>query len=472
MTLMTVKLQEKQFYLRRINMLFTTKWLADHFQNFQGKVLESNVIDAVTTDSRNRINKSLFIPIVGERFDGHAYIKQAFNNGAIAAIWDKSKPFPNDLPADFPVFFVEDTLTALQQLAINYRNHINPIVVGVTGSNGKTTTKDIVTSIVKTTYKTHYTDGNFNNHIGLPLTVLSMPKDTEMLILEMGMSDFGEIERLSNIATPDYAIITNIGESHIEFLGSRKGIAEAKLEITKGLKDGGLIIYDGDEPLLKKELRQHNTVACGFNEDNDIVVSQVNVNQNETKFTLSDGLVYKLPLLGEHHAHNASYAIALGKELGIDADKIKQALTMLKVTSMRFELVKGINGVSVINDAYNASPTSMKAAIEVVKQMDNYTEKVLVLGDILELGDHTEALHRSVAEVIGTPITAIFTFGNEAKAITTAVNEQKPYIIGKHFTVKEELLDAIHPYMRDDALILFKASRGLQFESLVEALMH
>ena len=451
-------------------MLFTTKWLSNHFTNFCGEAADAITINTVTTDSRQKLKQSLFIPIVGERFDGHDYMKQALENGAVAAFWDENKPLPQFLPTDFPVFLVADTLTALQTLATHYRNNVNPIVIGITGSNGKTTTKDIVTAIAKTTYRTHYTNGNFNNHIGLPLTVLSMQKDTEVLVLEMGMSDFGEIERLSNIAKPDYAIITNIGESHIEFLGSRQGIAQAKLEITKGLKADGMVIFDGDEPLLNTALQQNHNIACGFQQKNDVIVSDVDVHTKKTTFRLS-GTSYTIPLLGRHHALNAAFAIVLGETLSITKEKMKQALTTLEVTAMRFELKQGVHDVSMINDAYNASPTSMKAAIEVVKQMDGFKEKVLVLGDILELGNHSEALHRSVSEVIDSPITAVFTFGKDAEKISTAVTEEKPYIKGKHFAVKEELLAALQPYLHDEALLLFKASRGLQFESLVEALM-
>lgn len=452
-------------------MLFTTEWLCNHFKNYHEKAKNSIGIDTVTTDSRREVKNALFIPLIGERFDGHDYIMQAINNGVAAAFWDINKPLPKLLPKDFPLFFVDDTLTALQELAVQYRKEVNPIVVGITGSNGKTTTKDIVTAVGKRKYNTHHTVGNLNNHIGLPFTILSMPRNTELLVLEMGMSDFGEIELLADIAAPDYAIITNIGESHIEFLGSREGIAKAKLEITKGLKDDGIVIFDGDEPLLHAGIRQPNTITCGFNQGNDVVIDRVAVSQNATAFHLSDGIDYTVPLLGKHHAQNATFAIALGEKLGISKEEIKQALASLKVTSMRFELIEGENGVSMINDAYNASPTSMKAAIEVVKQLDGFTEKVLVLGDILELGVHSEALHRSVSEVIDTPVTAMFTFGKEANAITAAVTETRPYIKAKHFSGKEALLAALKPYLKEDVLILFKASRGMQFESLIESII-
>src|SRR5690625_3399660 len=225
-------------------MLFTMKELALKFSNYHGELDFSLPIETVCTDSRVKMNNSLFIPIIGDNFDGHDFIQQAIHNGAIAAFWDKEIDLPSSIPTYFPIFYVSDTTIALQELASFYRDKVDPIVIGITGSNGKTTTKDIVASVMSTTYETHYTKGNLNNHIGLPLTILSMSRATEVLVLEMGMNDFGEIDLLSKIAKPDYAIITNIGESHIEFLGTREGITQAKLEVLNGMKNNGMLIID------------------------------------------------------------------------------------------------------------------------------------------------------------------------------------------------------------------------------------
>src|SRR5690625_883132 len=289
-------------------MLFTTNWLTTIFSEYEGAANDRISIEEVSTDSRVKARKSLFIPLVGENFDGHAHVKQAFDNGAVAVLWEKQKTLPDFLPTDFPVFYVDDTLVALQQLAASYRNDINPTVIGITGSNGKTTTKDIVSSVVKTTYKTHHTKGNLNNHIGLPLTILSMERDTEIIVLEMGMSHAGEIEKLSRIARPDYAIITNIGESHIEYLGSRQGIANAKLEILEGMGENSHLIIDGDEELLNPVHQKVNVTTCGFYKSNDVVIEQAHIFQEKTQFQV-DGETYAISLLGKHHALNATYAI-------------------------------------------------------------------------------------------------------------------------------------------------------------------
>src|SRR5690625_53497 len=448
-------------------MLFTTQWLTTVFPNYQGDVLTSSSIAEVTTDSRSKTQQALFIPLVGDRFDGHHHVKQALDHGAVAIIWNESIPLPAFLPSNLPIYFVADTLVALQHLAIAYRKEVNPLVVRNTGYNRKTTTKDLLASIVETTYKTHYTKGNLNNHIGLPITILSMPRGTEVLILEMGMSDYGEIDRLSRIGEPTYTIITNIGESHIEYLGSREGITQAKLEILNGMKSDGTVIVDGDEPLLAGIPDRINVISCGCNDTNDMIVRHVKVEEKQTIFEIVDDGVYDIPLLGNHHAQNASYAIALANQLAISKDNIKIGLHALQLTGMRFELLKGRNDVSLVNDAYNASPTSMKAAIEVIKQMKNFREKVLILGDIFELGEKSEILHKSIASVIEQPITAVFTYGKDAEYISQEVIKSRSNIVCAHFTSIEELLKRLQPYINEHSILLFKASRGMKFETII-----
>jgi UDP-N-acetylmuramoyl-tripeptide--D-alanyl-D-alanine ligase len=454
-------------------MLFTLEDLSKWFPKNQGSINDEIGIKEITTDSRKTAKNSLFIPIVGEHFDGHQFVEQAVNNGAVALFWNVNRKLPSTLPKDLPVFLVEDTLRALQKLAGLYRDQVNPIVVGITGSNGKTTTKDLVTAVVNSKYITHSTKGNYNNHIGLPLTILSMKRDTEVLILEMGMSNFGEIDLLSKIAKPNYAIITNIGESHIEFLGSREGIAKAKMEIINGLEENGTIIIDGDEELLEPLHQKSKVIKCGFKESNHFKIEDNKVTLKDTIFELSDGISYHIPLLGKHHAKNASYAIALADCLGIKNEQRQQSLQLVEHTSMRFELLKGKNEVAIINDAYNASPTSMKAAIEVVKEMDGFKDKILVLGDILELGEHSQSLHETIAEVIGDPITVVFTFGAMSEVISNKVKEHNGNKIKtEHFNSKEKLLKALQSYLNNQSLVLFKASRGLKFESFVNELVN
>ncbi|CQR47793.1 UDP-N-acetylmuramoyl-tripeptide--D-alanyl-D-alanine ligase [Paraliobacillus sp. PM-2] len=445
-------------------MLFSTDDIVTLFPNTQGAVREQIPIHQVTTDSRVPMKYSLFIPLKGDKFNGHEFLDQAISNGAIAAIWDKNEPIPRFVPTDFPIFFVDNTLHALQQLANDYRKKIDPTVIGVTGSNGKTTTKDIITTVLAKKFRTHQTKGNLNNHIGLPLTILNMPTDTEVLIVEMGMNHFGEIHVLSKIALPDYAVITNIGESHIEYLKTRAGIAKAKAEILDGLSEQGTLYVDGDEPLLEPYLKQINNKSIGFSSES-YQIQDTKVTSTGTKFVF-ENQSYSIPLLGKHHAKNASYAIALANDLGLDYDSIQSGLINIKMTGMRFESLQGMHGSTVINDTYNASPTSVRAAIDVVKEMDFYQKKVLVLGDMFELGDHAKAYHQEVADSITEDIQFVCTIGEYTKEINEKIKKSKPTIKAKHFLDKEELVSYLIPLLDETTLLLLKASRGMKLEEV------
>lgn len=446
--------------------------LSEISKNFPSNVgtKDANIfIQEITTDSRKKVSKGMFVPIIGDQFDGHDFIQDAINNGAIAGLWQENKEVPSFIPNDFPLFFVKDTIEGLQRLAKFYLYKINPIVIGITGSNGKTTTKDLVFSVLQKKYKTHKTQGNFNNHIGLPLTILSMAENTEVIILEMGMSNFGEISLLSELSNPDYAIITNIGESHIEFLGSRAGIAKAKLEIIDGLKTNGKIIVDGDEPLLSSIQKEISVLRAGFNSDNDLLISNVKFENDHHYFTVN-GNQFELSLLGRHNVKNASYAIALALELAVPMEEIKEGLANIELTGMRLERMIGKNEALIINDAYNSSPTSMKAAIETIKDYQQYERKVLVLGDMYELGPNEEELHRSVADVIHEPITDVIAIGEKGKWIADEIRGRGIPVHVYSFLRKEEALPFITEILSPEVVFLFKASRGAKLESLVNEL--
>ncbi|TGB05007.1 UDP-N-acetylmuramoyl-tripeptide--D-alanyl-D-alanine ligase [Halobacillus salinus] len=439
------------------------------FPNYKGAAQDAITIRTIMTDTRKRAKQSLFVPIVGESHDAHQFMKGAIEQGATAALWQQDKPLPKLVPTDFPVFFVEDTTKALQQLAQYYLRKVDPIVVGVTGSNGKTTTKDMVAAVLATKYNTHKTQGNFNNHIGLPLTILSMDTSAEAVVLEMGMDRAGEISLLSLLAEPDYAIITNIGESHIENFGSREGIAKAKLEIRDGLK--GVCIMDGDEPLLQDALLDEQTISCGFGEEADYVAVIEELLDEETSFTVN-AVSYHLPMAGRHNVKNAAFVIALAEKLGIAKDGIQRGFEQIEVSAMRFEKHEGKNGSLLINDAYNASPTSMKAVIEIIRQLTSKTRKVLVLGDMFELGANSEQLHASVAEAVDEKIDAVYTIGNDSKQISEAVAAKQLGITTSHFTEKKALSHHIQSILTEDTVVLIKASRGMKLEELLEDLVN
>lgn len=436
---------------------------------------ETSIITGVSTDSRSLNQGELFIPLIGENFDGHDFINVAKDKGAIAVLWQKTKPIPN---VDMILILVEDTLTALQEMAKYYLHLVNPRVVGVTGSNGKTTTKDLLSSILSRRYVVHKTKGNLNNQIGLPLTILSMPANTEIAILEMGMSNLGEIELLSNIATPDLAIITNIGESHLEFLKTRENIAKAKLEITKGLKINGSVILLGDEPLLRNQVKEiknkFHFIWVGKNQDNNIYPIRIEMDgNNHIEFEDNQNQIYHLPLLGTHNVINALMAIEVAKILDITKEDIQKGLSNIKITGMRLEKMKAKNGSTILNDAYNASPSSMKAGIELLASLQQYNKKIVVLGDMLELGGNAEKYHQEVGEFCHSlGVNYLITTGNLGKWIAkgaerSGMDKEKIKFIEK----LEEIIPVLMHESDKDTVILVKGSRGLHLEKVINRMI-
>lgn len=432
------------------------------------------VIDGVSIDSRKIEKGNLFIPFKGEHSDGHRFVEEAIKKGAAAALWQKDVPNP---PVHLPIIIVEDTLSAIQELARSYRNQLNIKVVGITGSNGKTSTKDMIAGILSLKYKVKKTEGNYNNHLGLPLTVLGLEEDTEIAVLEMGMSGLGEIEFLTKLACPDVVVITNIGESHLQDLGSREGIAKAKLEIIQGLKEGGRIIYYGDEPLLTKPLSKLVGVmelkTFGKSNKNDIYPLDIAQSEKGSKFRINlSNVEYSLPILGTHNILNSLAAMLAADFFNISYEEMRTGLLNLKLTSMRMEIVEGLMGQKIINDAYNASPTSMKAAIELVTELPGYNRKILVLGDMLELGSNEEVFHYEIGQSINADkIDYVFTFGKLGLKIAEGADSVLSPERVFSFVEKNALVEKLLKYTDQNSLILVKASRGMKLEEIVNALV-
>jgi UDP-N-acetylmuramoyl-tripeptide--D-alanyl-D-alanine ligase len=431
------------------------------------------MVGGVTIDSRKITKGNLFIPFKGVHADGHRFVENAIQQGAAAAFWQKDVPNP---PLHLPILLVEDCLIALQELARNYRNELPVKVVGITGSNGKTTTKDMTGKLLSLQYQVKKTEGNFNNEIGLPLTVLQLDEETEMAVLEMGMSGKGEIEFLTKLARPDAVIITNIGESHLLDLGSREGIADAKMEIIHGLNDDGLLVYFGDEPLLTERVKELNgniqVKSFGRSDQNDIF--PIEVEQNDTGNSFNVNLAkerFFLPVLGTHNIMNALSAMLVARHFAIPFEKMNEGLSTLKLTQMRMELVEGAKGEKIINDAYNASPTSMNAAIELISNLPGYEKKILVLGDMLELGPLEEEFHNQIGESLNPEsIDLVFTLGNLGKFISIGATK----VLGKKrvfaFSDKLSLIEELRKHVDEKTLILVKASRGMKMEEVVSSL--
>jgi len=450
-----------------------------------GAGAESVTVTGVCTDSRSVRPGSLFVPIVGPRFDGHRFVEESIAGGAAAALWQADRGRP---PAGLPIIVVDDTLRALQRLAAAYRSSLGAKIIGVTGSNGKTTTKDMVHAVLSMTMRAEKTQGNLNNHIGLPLTLLSVTENADAAVLEMGMSARGEISELSRIAAPDIVIVTNVGEAHLETLGSRLEIARAKLEILDGVKEGAVLVYNGDEPLLDQVLEEKrqadklpprlSIIRFGEGErnaagrPNDVYPVSVRMDGLATRFVLNaSGREYVLPLPGRHHALNAAAAVAAARALGVKEEAVSAGLASLKPSGMRVEPVH-IPGVGlVLNDAYNASPTSVKAALRLLEDMPGRGRKIAVLGDMLELGAEEARLHGEIGKML-TPRTAdyVLTYGPLAKHIAEAAAPNYERGCVRWYADKAELARDLSRMAGPDDVILVKASRGMSMEDVVNGL--
>ncbi|MEK9199857.1 UDP-N-acetylmuramoyl-tripeptide--D-alanyl-D-alanine ligase [Ureibacillus sp. 179-F W5.1 NHS] len=431
------------------------------------------VVTGVSIDTRTISQGDLFIPFRGESVNGHKFVEQAFEKGAAASLWLKDEPNP---PKDKPILFVDDAELALQQMARAYRNQHRGKFIGVTGSNGKTSSKDILASMLTPFYKVQKTIGNFNNQLGLPITLLNLDEDTEIAVLEMGMSGFGEIEFLTKMAKPHFAIITNIGEAHMQDLGSREGIAQAKFEIIQGLDREGILFYDGDEPLLQHLVNKETHLqskSFGFQSSNDLVATSIETTEKGSRFTVRGELngEFFIPVLGKHQVKNTLNAMLVGKAIGLHEEQIRQGLAQVTLTDMRMQLVPTEKGIIFINDAYNAAPTSMTAAIQFVQTTSIREDKWLVLGDMLELGENEKQFHEQIASVIDeSKISRVCLFGSRMKWLYEQLKgkfaEANLLYTNDDY---EKIVQYINQYADDQSLILLKGSRGMKLETILKS---
>lgn len=443
-------------------------------------------VAGVTINSRKVTPGQLFIPIKGENFDGHDFAVAGVEAGAVGTLWQRDKELPGAL-SNVPVVLVDDTTAALQQLAASYRDALNLRVVGVTGSNGKTSTKDMVAAVLSSAFRVHKTDGNYNNHIGLPLTLLDLSEDVDAVVLEMGMSEFGEIDLLTRLAKPDVAIITNIGDAHMQQLGSRAGIAKAKLEIVAGLRSGGLLLINGDEPLLHEGLKQTTlpegveVQTFGLGSGNEWTAEAVTGNAISSRFDVKgqNGLQHiALPVAGAHNVSNVLGAIAAAKKFGVPDEGIRAGIHGLKLTGMRIEPVRAYNGAMMLNDAYNSNPTAVRAAIDLLEGLSGYRRKWLILGDMLELGPDEAAMHGEIgAYVTPDKVDAVLTYGplsqhtasEAAKQFEGSSSAQGEKQV-RAFEDKNELAQWLRAQLAPEDLVLVKGSRGMRMEEIVHSL--
>lgn len=422
------------------------KVLLNYFQELNISLPRDLKIDNIQMDSKKVEKGSLFIAIN----NGHKYIDEALEKGAELVICDRSQKNGNE-----KIIKVLDTITFLQDIAKLYREKLGIKVIAVTGSEGKTTTKDLVHGILSTKYKVQKTLGNYNNQIGLPFTLLQLKDEDEIVVLEMGMSNLGEIDILSKVAKPDYAVITNIGDSHLEFLKNRDNVFKAKTEVLNYVDKNNVIVY-GDDFYLKNL----KALKIGFENKNNYVINNYDEIYEGVNFFLNDEK-YFVPLNGVYNVVNASFAIVLGKIFEMSYDEIESALKNVKITSMRFEKIEK-NKILFINDAYNASPVSMKMALNAFSSLPLDKKKVVVLGDALELGDREIEYHIDILnEVLKYKFDKVFIYGERMKKALEKLNN--PEII--HFTKKEDIRDELNKI--ENVSVLLKGSRGMKLEEII-----
>ena len=418
------------------------------FEEFSKKVQIKNVV----MDSRKVIEGSLFFAIN----NGNSYVKDVLDKGASLVIADNT-----DIK-DKRVIKVTDTIATMQDLATKYRNKLDIQVVGITGSNGKTTTKDIVYSLLSVKAKTLKTEGNYNNHIGLPYTLLNVTDEEKFVVLEMGMSSLGEIRRLGEISSPNYAIITNIGDSHIEFLKTRDNVFKAKTELLEFVEKENTFVCGDDEYLGKLDVNK-----VGFNENNTYKIESYEFSNKGSKFIL-DGKEYEMSLLGKHNISNTAIAIELAKKIGLTDEKIQKGLKEIKISNMRFQEIKIGNDI-YINDAYNASPMSMKAAIDTLNEIYNDKYKIAILGDMLELGENEVDYHMDVLNyLLDKKIKLIYLYGERMKKAYDIFmkNKSEEYRFW-YYPTKEGIVESLKN-IKMDKVILLKASRGIKLEEIIK----
>lgn len=427
---------------------------------------EDVVFDGAGNDTRSLQPGQLFIALQGVR-DGHDYIPAAIAKGAAAVLCSRKV-------GDYPAILVKDPRTALGDVAREALKRIGAKVVAVTGSVGKSTTKEMIAAVLSGTFRVSKTPANHNNDIGMPMAVLDMPEDTEVAVLEMGMNHFREIAYLSCIAHPDVAVIINVGTAHIEFLGTQQGIRQAKLEILEGMTPQGMLLLNGDDTMLRclDVTPKQRITYFGASEGCDVRALDVSQKGGVLRFTVEAGRLtfpVEMKLEGEHYVADALAAVTVGLKLGVHPDKIRQQLDAFQNMSGRQEIFEA-KGCTIINDCYNAGPESMAAALNVLGNRPG--RHIAVLGDMLELGDCAQAEHYKIGRIAAEKADMVFAFGPHAgRVLDGTITGGMPENMGRAFDSREDLITALRRAVKPGDVILFKGSHGMHLEKVLEAFL-
>lgn len=420
----------------------------------------------ICIDTRKIKEGNVFLAIKGENFNGNDFVVEAIEKGAKIAIVDEVNF--DKCPVEGTVIKVKNTQEALSDLAKYYKNKLGIKVVGVTGSTGKTSTKDLISALLSEKYSVFKTKGNFNNEIGLPLMILELTKDYDIAVLEMGMNHLGDIHYLANIANPDIAVITNIGLSHLENLKTQDNIFKAKMEIVDFFSEKNILVVNGEDERLKKlSSNGFKVKKIGYNQEYDVYASNIILKEDSTEFTANLGNNnerFCLPMAGKHNVLNAMLAIEVANSLNVTIEEMIKGLKNLEATSMRLQVLRK-EKITIINDCYNASPDSMRSSLDVLSSYKN-GRKVAILGDMFELGTASEKSHFKIGEYATSKVDLLIAIGKNIDQYAKGYARENI----KVYTSKEECLKELNTIIHDNDVILVKASRGMKFEVLVEAL--
>lgn len=430
-------------------------------------------IKGISTDSRTIDPGELYIPLVGEVFDGRIFIKECESKGAKAFFIDD--PAKINKTVSIPYIRVEDTKKALQDLATAYRNELKCKVIAITGSNGKTTTKDLLHKVLSEKYKTQKTCGNLNNDIGVPKTVLSLDTDTEVAIIELGTDNFGDISLTSQMVKPHISMITNIGDSHLHNLKSRSGILRAKLEILEGMDDDGIFIYNIDDPTMEKEVPTYEikqkVLSFGTSDKATFRINFEKSGPANIRFSHGDDH-YQVPLMGQHNIYNAAAVVMISQMLGLDKKTIDDGFAKATSTQNRTELLE-FDGFDVLDDSYKSNPQSLLAGLETAYMLQGYKRKIVCLADMLELGEDELELHRQVGSKIDSKkIDFCLFYGPLAKEMYEASLENFPPNRSLYFEHKDELIEKLKSLVIGASLVFVKGSHGMHMEEIIEAIKY
>ncbi len=425
-------------------------------------------VKGVSIDSRTIRPGEMFVAIPGERFDGHQFIPAAREKGALLAVAEQSRE--HQLPAGTPVLLVSDAVQFLLQLAHWYRNRFFIPVIALTGSSGKTTTKEMLTAVLQTRYRVVSTRGNQNNFIGVPLTLFQIGTDTEVAVVEVGTNHPGEIATLARTVQPTHALITNIGSGHIGFFGSQEAIYREKTSLWKELAPGSTIFVNIDDHFLRRYRRSDvKTITVGAGEPAQVRGKVVATDpQGRITMRLSDGLEIHLSIPGRHQLHNALFAIAVGRELGIADEQIKMALENLPPVHQRMEVLTTSRGVTIILDAYNANPESMRAAIDFLCELPltNGATRYAVLGDMLELGEQAVSAHRELGAYLRGKSVTVLAYGPMMQKLVAELETEQAEWFDSH----AKLANVLNRHLKEGDVVLIKGSRGMTMEKVLDYL--